>query len=281
MAKKRPQKRNPYVRFGPKAQGPYAQNLGGGAYGRSLVLGAEEECFFVTSLTVGGDPNPDTIVICFNKNWSNCVNGWSFEKNGLPYQQAQVPIGVGQPCIGFEVYDSFEDPGNGPDDVITASYTPGNCQASGESDCLLEGFADRVVTNNIWGPTGARIGDLGDDILIVVFPTAPAVIGNRWRVFVNGPERSIDYGSPDTKVEANTIQLKLTSPVSDLDTVTVTHSPPVGNFTNAAQAADGRYCWRFYDYPVTVTLGVSYWMQQGGDRWLVEGTSGPGRWRLE
>ena len=172
----------------------------------------------------------------------------------------------------MQVLNGSENSGTGPQDSVTLDYTPGTCRKDGTSgdECALKAFTDKPVENSVWGPGIPRIGDISDDLLIIPFPTDPAVIGTSWRVDVNALNRTIT----NSVIVANQIRLTLSTPVSDTDVVTLSHVN-----SNDAQAVDGRRCWRFYDMPVTNVVGVSFWNTHTDEAWLIDPKTG--RWRLE
>ncbi len=265
---------NPYIRFGPRSQGPYAQRLNGSTYGRAMARGLD--CFFITSSEIGNNSSDaDIVTTCYNEDYNtlDCRGAvFTYKLNGTPYITQTYLGGPNSQCQWVQVLNGSENSGTGPQDSVTLDYTPGTCRKDGTSgdECALKAFTDKPVENSVWGPGIPRIGDISDDLLIIPFPTDPAVIGTSWRVDVNALNRTIT----NSVIVANQIRLTLSTPVSDTDVVTLSHVN-----SNDAQAVDGRRCWRFYDMPVTNVVGVSFWNTHTDEAWLIDPKTG--RWRLE
>lgn len=247
------------------------------------AAGGEGPCFFVQQVLVG-DPDANSFQVCYNTtpDIATCQTlDFEFVNNTQvdPFNLFQVGPNAGN-CIGFEA-GYLSDPqhnSSGPLDNIVMNYVPGTCHKSGDPDpeCVLEAISNFPVTNNIWGPTQPRIGDISADLVIVPFPTTPAETGSTtacWEVLVNLAPRSITNAA----IVNDTIRLTLASPVNQGDTVELSHTRVDGSF--AARAVDGRYCYRFYQMPVLNVLGVSFWNREDAGPWLLDGKTH--RWRLE
>ena len=263
---------NPYVRFGPNAKGPYANRIAGGTYARAPGAG-RKRCFFITNAEIGAaDPDSaDVLNICFNEDASaGCQSGFQFRLNDTPYTTQTSGAGATPNCVNWTVSNGALVNGTGPLDTVTFSYTPGTCSKSGEVECALDEIANYSVKNNIWGPNTLRVGDQGDDLVILVFPTTPASAGNSWEFKVNDVVRGAGAGV----VVGNSLRFTLASPVNQGDTVTATHT----GSTVAAKSEDGRACWRFFDMPVSNVVGISFWLRQDTGPWLLNPQTG--RWEL-
>jgi hypothetical protein len=261
---------NPYIRFRRKAQGRYANRIASSVYGRG-VSRDEAECFYVADVGMGVEP-ANLITICFNKDMENCGTGWTFKKNGVAFANVAAAVNADPACISFTADDGASVDSAGPDDTITASYTPGLCGAVDEDDCFLTELTDASVDNFIWGPIALRVGDVADNILVAYFDDPASVIGDAWSIERNAlPE----LGFIPSIVNGN-IQFALTTDVLPTDAMTLTQK----EFdAPGARATDGRYCWQFYDAEVANAVGVEFWLTEASDAYLLE--SGTDRWALD
>ncbi len=277
MPKTRKQIVNPYIRFGRKAQGPYAQNLGGGQHGRAITRG-EQPCFFIVSASIGDTPldsDATVVTIRFNTDADATCDalGWTFLVNGLAPQQQNF-FGVSGSLMYWSI---VKDEANGvsPDDVVTFDYVPGTCKKLGstEPECLLPAYDDYAVTNNVYGPIESRIGNIADNIVQVTFPVAPGVAGDTgaWRVEFDTNPVVIN----NIAIVGNTVELTLASAATTGNIVTYTHSVNGGI---ECESIDGRECFEFTDQPVINELGANYWIREDAGQWRVEDM---GRWQLE
>lgn len=279
MARRPRQIINPYVRFGRKAQGPYAQKLSGGTFGRAITGGEAGPCFEVISVSVG-EPSARWFTVCFSAppDQATCLTlDFQFENvtRGLPLPIIIADPGAGN-CLLYETEISSEQDSSGPQDVLEMDYTPGSChkEGSSEPECVLEAIVDYPVENRIFGPTQLRIGDIADDVLVAVFPADVAQIGNlsTWVIRVQGIQR----GKTAQIVNGNEIHFTLDTPASAGELVAIAHEEVAG--VAACQAVDGRYCWRFYDEPVENVTGANFWIREDLGQWRTESV---GRWQLE
>lgn len=251
---------NPLIRFRQKAQGRYANRVGGSAYARAV---SSDRCFVITD-AVMGVAGSNAITICFNKevNAACSTTGWTFKLNGTPFTNVSLS-GVSQPCVIWLADNGTAADAASPTDTITLDYTPGTCGALGESDCALEELTDFPVSNYIYGPAEARVSDsLGDNLIRIFFDVNPATEGTAWEVKVN----NVVVNITDTIISNNEIQLTLASSVASTDTVTYTQSATVGT---RCTSIDGRTSAWFYDEPVTNAVGTDYWAIVDNSPWML------------
>lgn len=268
---------NPLIRFRRKAQGRYANNLGG-AYGRAVTVD-DQKCFYVTSAEIG-NPNPEETVVCFNvaPDETTCGvispgSGFYFFTNGDIISTQSYIDAPTERCLRFQTKHVSENDGISPDDDVTFYYTQGTCHKDGDSDpeCLLEEYADAPVRNSMYGYQTARVGDRGDDIVTVLFDSPLAVVGLNWQVVVNSTAANIIGTNIDVD---GVLELTIDVQVISTDNVQISHTA----VTNGAQAANGKMLYQFWLDDVVNSVGVDFWIMESGDFWLNET---PGGWQLE
>jgi len=253
---------NPYIRFRRKAQGRYANNLGGG-YGRAISQD-ETECFFVVD-AVMGESASNVLTICFNKDAETaCYGGWTFKKNGVAFTNVS-PATINQPCVLWFCSDGSENTSAGPQDVITADYVPGTCGELGDSECLLGELTDYPIENNIFGPIIARVGDSADNVIVLRYGVDALTSGDGWSATVGGLTATITNAAV---VDGN-VHLTLSADVLAGQVVEVSH----GSGDVRATSIDGRTEYWYYDLPVTNSVGADFRLLANGDfRLLGAGT---------
>jgi hypothetical protein len=253
------------------------QRIGPNTWARSSG-GGEQACFRVVSAAIG-DPTYKTVRVCFNvePDEATCATpDFDFDNLDNPnLNEVSDATALAGPCIEYEWDSSTEYNSSGPLDSIQMSYTPGTCHKEGDSDpdCLLAAITGRHVTNNIWGPSTTRVGDLADNIVVVTFPTAPAFIGTRWQIHVQGVEQT----GMTSLIVGNAIQFTLPADVNAGETVVISHENTSGD-VGSCTSVDGRTCWRFYDMPVHNAVGVSFWILEDTGPWLLNAKTG--QWEL-
>lgn len=266
---------NPYIRFGRRAQGPYANRISGSSHGRAISRG-QRACFYIVSAQIG-DPEPDFVYVTFNKDFdeTTCLaGGWAFYTD-----QRGATSGTARSAFASNIMQWQNDYGTENNSVLAnesmnLDYTPGTCEAAEDTDdtCILEQYVNLTVANRVYQPYAASVGDVADDAVIVYFAPDVASIGDGWRVEVNAVNRTISNQS----IMNGNLRLDLASPVSEVDVVTVSNS--LGSTATRTRGIDGRGVLRLIDIPVNNLLG-NFWAQEGGDVWLLEG--GVDRWELE
>lgn len=272
--------KNPYIRFGRTAQGPYANKLGGGFFARAITRG-EAKCFEVVSVVVGY-PTSEWYTVCFNAppNQATCLTtDFSFTNvtRGLTPSLSNA-ANPGGNCLRYQASLPVEQNSNAPTDELVMDYVPGTCNKDGtsEPECLLEAYADYPVQNQIYGPAVLRIGDIAANVLVAIFPVDVAQIGSTafaWRIKFDLVDQTINSAQI---ISGNEIHFTLAADADPTDSVTIEHNATSG--VNACQAVDGRYCWRFYNQPVVNVTGAEFWIREDGDQWRTESV---GRWQLE
>ncbi len=255
------------------------QKLGSSLCGHAAG-GGKEPCFYIKSATIG-DPFPTLVSVCFNAApdvvTCHAIPPFNFKTadRGNFTQQLSFSHDFGPLCLAFFTdYSGAATNSAGPLDVVRLDYVPGTCHKSGDADpeCVLQAYSDLLVVNRIWGPNATRVGDLADNIVVLVFPTIPGNVGliTNWEIKVN----SVVQTGVTSEIFNDQIRFTIPTNVNPGDTVTVSQIDEA-----SAQAADGRYCWRFFDMPVANVTGVSFWSREEVGPWLLEPKTG--RWRLE
>ncbi len=251
---------NPLIRFRQKAQGKFANRIGGNTYARAVT---SDRCFTITDAAMGISAS-NGISVCFNKDPdASCSAGFTFKLNGVAFTNVAFS-GISNPCAIWTADNGTTADSAGPQDEITLDYTPGTCGAAGESDCALEALTDYPVANDIYGPIEARVSDaLGDNIIRIFYGVNPATTDvNAWAVKVNAAPVTVN----SAVISNNEVHLTLAVSVAGTDTVTYTQSGTVGNRTTAI---DGRTSHWFYDEPVTNAVGTDYWAIVDNSPWML------------
>ncbi len=268
---------NPLIRFRRKAQGRFANRIGGSVHGRAISID-ESRCFFIVNASIGDNTSQaDVLTIRFNETADaacGVAGDWAFKINGSAAFSAAFLTLSGNQAFWQLAKDEAQGVGNL--DTVTFSYTPGSCRKDGEDaggDCDLEGFTDQPVDNDVFGPNAIRIGDVDNQTVVAFMNADVAVLGDVWTVRVNGNPvtiSTIQYGT-----QPNRIQFVLAAAVTNTDVLTLTHAVGAGT---ECEAVDGRQCWDSFNMPVENVIGQNFWVRQDNGAWLVEDM---GRWKIQ